>query len=189
MDAALRVVRYLKGTAGEGIFLSSNSDLQLYGYCDSDWGACPLSRRSLSAYFIQLGSSTISWRTKKQATVSRSSAEAENRAMAVATSELVWVRTFLASLGVFHTQPMRLYYDSQAALHITKNPVFHDRTKHIELKCHFVRKKLVAGLMSFAHVRSQHQPADILTPTLQLEGECYGKLLFSKDIIIQQYFS
>lgn len=105
MDAAGRVVCYLKGTAGDGLFLHAKNNLQVYGYCDSDWH--PLSRRSLTSYFVTLGGSPISWRTKKQARVSRSSAEAEYRAMAIATSELVWVRTFLATLGIFHLQPMK----------------------------------------------------------------------------------
>ena len=94
-----------------------------------------------------LGNSPISWKTKKQATVSRASAEAEYRAMAVTTSELLWIRSFLVSLSVFLTQPMHLAYDNQAALHIAKNPVFHEQTKHIELDCHFVREKLDAGLL------------------------------------------
>lgn len=163
MDAAGRVVCYLKGTAGDGLFLHAKNNLQVYGYCDSDWGACPPSRRSLTNYFVTLGGSPISWRTKKQARVYRSSAEAEYRAMAVATSELVWVRTFLAALGIFHLQLMQLFCDSQAALHITKNLVFHERTKHIEINCHFVREKLVFGLLIFRHVKSQHQLANILT--------------------------
>ena len=112
MEAARRVLRYLKGTTGEGIFLHATNDLQLFGYCDSHWGTRPLSRRSLTTYFVTLGGSPMSWRTKKQATVSRSSTETEYRAMVVATSELVWVHTFLASLGVFHTRPMKLFCDS-----------------------------------------------------------------------------
>jgi len=94
MQAVRRVLRYLQGSAGAGIFLSAKINVQLYRYCDSDWGAYHLSMRSLTGYFVTLGGSPISWRTKKQATISRSSAEAEYRAMAVATSELVLVRTF-----------------------------------------------------------------------------------------------
>ncbi|XP_019055744.1 PREDICTED: uncharacterized protein LOC109115810 [Nelumbo nucifera] len=84
-EAALRVVRYLKGNSGQGILLRSDCDLQLYAWCDSDWASCPLSRRSLSGWFILLGKSPISWKTKKQHTMARSSAEAEYRSMATAT--------------------------------------------------------------------------------------------------------
>ncbi|RVW61844.1 Retrovirus-related Pol polyprotein from transposon RE2 [Vitis vinifera] len=90
-EAALRVVRYLKGTPGQGILLRADSDLSLQGWCDSDWAACPVTRRSLSGWLVFLGQSPISWKTKKQHTVSRSSAEAEYRAMAAVTCELKWL--------------------------------------------------------------------------------------------------
>ena len=86
--------------------------------------------------------------------------------MAATTSKLVWLKSFLASLGVFHTKPMHLYCDSQAALHITKNPVFHKRTKHIEIDCHFVRERLHAGDLSLSYITSKMQPTDIFTKTL-----------------------
>ena len=86
--AALAVVRYLKGSPGQGIFLSATNNLQLTGWCDSDWAACALTRRSLTGWFVQLGDSPVSWKTKKQTTVARSSAEAEYRALAAVTCEL-----------------------------------------------------------------------------------------------------
>jgi len=184
MDAARRVMRYLKGTAGDGLFLHAKNNLQVYGYCDSNWGACPLSHRSLTGYFVTLGGSPISWRTKKQATVSRFSAEVEYRAMAVATSDLIWIRTFLAALGIFHLQPVKVFCDRQAALHIAKNLVFHERTKHIEIDCHFVREKFVSGLLTFGHISSQHQPADILTKAL---GEQQFEYLKGKLGMINLY--
>lgn len=82
------------------MLLSSTSDLRLQAYCDSDWASCPMTRRSTSDYFIQLGSSPLSWKTKKQTTVSRSSAEAEYRSMAAASSELIWLRYLLSTLGI-----------------------------------------------------------------------------------------
>ncbi|XP_019190136.1 PREDICTED: uncharacterized protein LOC109184576 [Ipomoea nil] len=87
-EAALRVVRYLKGTPDQGILLRADTDLTLQGWCDSDWAACPITRRSLTGWLIFLGHSPISWKTKKQTTVSRSSAEAEYRSMVAVTCEL-----------------------------------------------------------------------------------------------------
>ena len=142
IDATRRVVRYIKGTAGQGLFLPKNSKLELVGYYDSDWGACPITRQSLTGYFIKLGNSPISWKTKKQNTVSRSSPKAKYRSLTEATSELIWLRSFLASLGFFLRNPTPLFCDNQLALHIANNPVFHERTKHNELYCHFAREKL-----------------------------------------------
>lgn len=131
-QAALRVVRFLKGTLGQGIFLSSSSDLSLTVFCDSDWSSCPLTRRSLSAFVVMLGDSPISWKTKKQKTVSHSSAEAEYRCMAVGLREAKWLRKLLKGLDVEQKKPTRFFCDSKAAIHIATNPVFHERTKHIE---------------------------------------------------------
>lgn len=117
---ALRVVRYLKGCPDQGIMLSSDADLSLTAYSDSDWSACPLTRRSLCAYVVLLGDSLASWKTRKQRTVSRSSAEAEYRSMADATCELKWLKHLLFHFGFPHTKPMRLFCDSQSALHIAR---------------------------------------------------------------------
>lgn len=87
-EAALRVVQYLKGNLGQGIQLSSKCDLRLYGWCDTYWGRSPLTRRSLTGWLVFLGGSPISWKTKKQHTVSRSSAEAKSLSMAMTTCEL-----------------------------------------------------------------------------------------------------
>jgi hypothetical protein len=165
-NSALRVVRYLKGNPGQGILLRTDCDLRLHGYCDADWAGCPLTRRSLTAYFVMLGSSPISWKTKKQTTVSRSSAEAEYRSMAAATCELKWLKGLLSSLGVEHVDPMHLYCDSQSALHIANNPVLHERTKHIEVDCHFVRDEIVKGSIQPLYVHTSKQLADILTKAL-----------------------
>lgn len=163
---ALRVVRYLKGCPDQGIMLTSNSNLSLTAYSDSDWPACPITRRSLSAYVVLLGDSIVSWKTKKQHTVSRSSAEAEYRSMADTTCELKWLKRLLLQLGFTHHHPMRLFCDSQAALHIAKNPVFHERTKHVENDCHPVRDAVQAKLLTTEHITTKNQPADLLTKAL-----------------------
>ena len=146
-EAAIRVLRYLKGSPGQGIVLRPMKDMCLTAFCDSDWAACPLTRRSLSDYLVFLGRSLVSWKTKKQPTVSRSSAEAEYRSMAVTTCELKWLKSLLSSLGILHSRPMHLYCDSQSALHIVRNPVFHERTKHIGADCHFVSDELISGIL------------------------------------------
>ncbi|CAH9096427.1 unnamed protein product [Cuscuta europaea] len=164
--AALRIVRYLKGTPGQGILLRSDSALSLTGWCDSDWAACPITRRSISGWIVFLGHSPISWKTKKQVTVARSSAEAEYRSMAAATCELKWLKALLLSLGVHHPQTIPLLCDSQSALHIAQNPVFHERTKHIEMDCHFVRDAIQDRLIAPSYVPTTYQLADIFTKAL-----------------------
>lgn len=115
-DAVLRVVRFLKGNPGQGILLRSYSPLTLTAWCDSDWSRCPASRRSITGYFIQLGQSPISWKTKQQKTVSLSSCEAEYRAMQYTVREIMWLKALLLSLGVNHLAPVDLFCDSQAAI-------------------------------------------------------------------------
>ncbi|XP_028753328.1 uncharacterized protein LOC114712935 [Neltuma alba] len=171
MGAALGVVRYLKQNPGLGILLSSNEDLKVSCFCDSYWGACATTRRSVTGYLLKMGDSLITWKTKKQSTVSRSSVEAEYRALGAAVSEIVWVKGLLEDLRVCHPQPVRVFCDSKAAIHIASNPVFHERTKHIEIDCHFVREKLQSGLISLIHVKSSNQEANILTKAVGYDSQ------------------
>ncbi|XP_074314529.1 uncharacterized protein LOC141649747 [Silene latifolia] len=164
--AALTVVRYLKSCPAQGILLRSDSTLRLNAYCDASYAPCPISRRSLSAYIVFLGSSPISWKTKKQATVSLSSAESEYRAMAFTVCELKWLKSLLGALGIPQPEPIPLRCDNESALHIARNPVFHERTKHIEIDCHFIRDEILKGLIIPSYVHTKAQLADILTKAL-----------------------
>ncbi|KAL2226760.1 UNVERIFIED_CONTAM: Retrovirus-related Pol polyprotein from transposon RE2 [Sesamum indicum] len=138
-DAALHLVRYLKGIANRGLLFNADDDYELQAFCDADWASCQDTRRSLTGYCIFIGKALISWKTKKQATVSRSSAEAEYRSMANTTCELTWIFNLLRNLQIHPPTPVPLHCDNQAALYITANPVFHERTKHIEIDCHLIR--------------------------------------------------
>ncbi|XP_070021116.1 uncharacterized mitochondrial protein AtMg00810-like [Nicotiana sylvestris] len=151
MQAVFHVLRYLKGTSDCGIFFNNSSDLSLTTYCDSDWAACLDTRRSKS---------------KKQPVVSMSSAEAKYKAMSKAVTELAWLSRLLSDLGLQSSSPIPLFCDSQATIHISKNPVFHERTKHIELDCYLVRAKLAEGLIHLLHTSSSTQLDDTFTKAL-----------------------
>ncbi|XP_071699281.1 uncharacterized protein [Rutidosis leptorrhynchoides] len=166
MEGVNHLLRYLKGTSGQGILLNGSTQLSLHAYSDSDWAACPISRRSVTGYVILLSGSPISWKSKKQSTISRSSFEAEYRAMANAASELTWLIRLFEELGITDLKPVTLHCDNQSALHIAKNPVFHERTKHIELDCHFTREKVMEGLIELSYLTTQNQLADVLTKIL-----------------------
>ncbi|XP_019100812.1 PREDICTED: uncharacterized protein LOC109132839 [Camelina sativa] len=165
-EAALCLVRYLKGTPDQGILLRSDRLLTLTAYCDSDLSACPRTRCSLSAYVIYLGDSPISWKTKKQDTVSSSSAEAEYHAMAYTLKEIKWLKGLMEDLGVAPSSLIPLHCDSQAAIHIAANPVFHERTKHIKRDCHQVRDAVQDKLITTVHISTHDQVADLLTKAL-----------------------
>ncbi|CAM8954691.1 unnamed protein product [Rhodiola kirilowii] len=167
--AANRVLRYIKLAPAQGLFYPARASLTLEDYCDADWASCPVSRRSTTGYGIKLGPSLISWRTRKQAVVSRSSAESEYRAMAQTCCELVWIVAVLKDLRIFVSKPISLYCDNVAAGHIARNPVYHERTKHIEIDCHVVRQHFVTGLISPHFISSIDQPADIFTKPLSAD--------------------
>lgn len=166
LRAVYKVLEYVKGTIGQGLFYSAEDTLTLKGFADADWASCQDSRRSTTGFTMFVGSSLVSWRSKKQPTVSRSFAEAEYRALALATCEMMWLAQLLRDLRIYRLPTPVLYSDSTAAIYIATNPVFHERTKHIELDCHTVRETLDKGLLRTLHVRTEDQVADILTKPL-----------------------
>lgn len=162
----LHVLKYLKGTAGLSMFYSADSVIKLEAFSDADWAADPLTRKSVTGFGIFLGSSLISWKAKQQSTVSCSSAEAEYRSMSYTVRELLWLTYLLHDFGVALSLPISLWCDNKAAIYITENHVFHERTKHLEIDCHFVRIQYQQGLLVPLHTPSSHQLADVFTKAL-----------------------
>uniref|UniRef100_A0A2N9ETY9 Reverse transcriptase Ty1/copia-type domain-containing protein n=1 Tax=Fagus sylvatica TaxID=28930 RepID=A0A2N9ETY9_FAGSY len=163
--AAKRILRYIKGSLSSGLLFQPDS-LNLQAYADADWAGDPIDRRSTSGYVVFLGSTPITWVSKKQCTVSRSSTEAEYRSLASATAEVFWIRIVLKDLGLFLPNPPILWCDNLSALALTSNPIFHARTKHIEVNYHFIREKVVRRDVIVKFISTTDQLADILTKCL-----------------------
>uniref|UniRef100_A0A2N9FVX2 Integrase catalytic domain-containing protein n=1 Tax=Fagus sylvatica TaxID=28930 RepID=A0A2N9FVX2_FAGSY len=163
--AAKRILRYLKGTLHLGISFKPGP-LTLSAFTDADWTGDPDDRRSTSGLLVYLGPNPITWSANKQLTVSRSSTESEYRALALASAELCWFRTLLKDLGVFISAAPILWCDNISALAIASNPVFHARTKHIEVDFHFVRERVLRKDLAVKFVSTLDQLADIFTKSL-----------------------
>ncbi|KAL9414481.1 hypothetical protein AB3S75_042868 [Citrus x aurantiifolia] len=149
-QTAKRILHYVKATIFHGLFLRQSSSSTL-AYSDSDWGANLDDRNSTSA-----------WSSKKQKSMARSSTEVEFRAIAVTVFKLCWLRHLFAELGIRTPMP-KLLFDNLGAIHVCTNPRYHSRMKHVEIDFYFVRDKIAQGLLSVAHVPSEHQLNDILT--------------------------
>ncbi|CAL5350327.1 unnamed protein product [Camellia sinensis] len=165
-EAVMRILKYLKSAPGKGLYFSKYDHLRVEAYTDADWAGSVTDRRSTLGYCTFVGGNLVTWRSKKQNVVARSSAEAEFRAMAQGVCELLWIKLLLSDLGIAQTDSMRLYCDNKAAINIAHNPVQHDRTKHVEIDRHFIKEKLTSGTICTPFVQSGDQLADILTKGL-----------------------
>ncbi|CAL1375783.1 unnamed protein product [Linum trigynum] len=167
--AAKRILRYLQGTKKLGLTYKKEAESKLTGYTDSDWAGSLDDRKSTSGYIFCLGSKPISWSSKKQKTVALSSAEAEYIAATDAACEAVWLKRLISDLQQNENGPTIIHCDNMSAIAMTKNPVFHARSKHIELRHHFIRDLVNEGLIVMEFINTDDQPADILTKAVTRE--------------------
>jgi hypothetical protein len=150
--AVKRVLRYLQGSSSYGLLIKPSKQLNIMGFCDSDWG---YDRKSTTGYCVFLGPNLVSWSSRKQSVVSRSSTEAEYRGLAAVTADILWLQNLLRELRVPVALP-RVYCDNLGAVHLSVNPVMHSQTKHFELDLHFVRDKVLSKELIVIHLPAEY---------------------------------
>ncbi|GJT49452.1 ribonuclease H-like domain-containing protein [Tanacetum coccineum] len=186
---AVRVLRYLKSAPGAGIIYTKSSTITISVYADSDWAKCKMTRRSVSGYCIFVCGGLVSWKSKKQATLSRSFAEAEYRSMAFVVCEVMWIVKILKDLKFSSNIPAILFCDNSSAIQIAANPVMHEKTKYFDIDVHLIREKVASGLIKTVKVDSEKQITDILTKgtiaafsallALDIKGSCAARVAIS----------
>jgi hypothetical protein len=164
--AAKRILRYVAGTQGFGICYMKGDEFKLIGFSDSDWAGCADDRKSTSGFMFSLGSGAVSWISKKQPSVVLSSSEAEYVAINSAACQAVWLRRILGGLSQPQDQPTVIHCDNQSTIAMSKNPVQHGRTKHIDIRVHFIGDLVADQQVELKYVNTEEQVADILTKAL-----------------------
>ncbi|GMF61359.1 unnamed protein product [Phytophthora fragariaefolia] len=164
LQALKRVFRYIQGTKTHGIEFQAGSEDGLQGYSDADWAGDIESRRSTSGYAFMMNGGCISLRSKKQRAVALSSTEAAYMALTEATQEAIWLKAFLCEIGEMETKSaVKIYEDNQDSIALAKNPEFHKRTKHIDIRYHFVREKVEDSQVVLEYFSTKDMLADLMT--------------------------
>ncbi|KAK6124927.1 hypothetical protein DH2020_041338 [Rehmannia glutinosa] len=161
--ACKRVLRYLKGSSSTGLIFGASPTLHLTAFSNADWGSNLDDRKSTSGHCVFLGHNLIAWSSKKQSVVGRSSTEAEYRALASVTTEVVWIKSLFVELGFTLKSPTVIWCDNESAISLASNPVFHAKTKHIEIDVHYIRDKVCQQEVDVRYVPSKDQVADTFT--------------------------
>ncbi|GAU13002.1 hypothetical protein TSUD_173010 [Trifolium subterraneum] len=182
LAAAKRVMRYLKGTLDLGILYRRNEEMKLQGWSDSDYAGDLDDRKSTSGYVFMLGSSIISWSSKKQAIVTLSTTEAEFVAAASCACQSIWLRRVLEQLGQ-KQGCVKIHCDNSSSIKLSKNPVMHGRCKHIDVRYHFFRDLTKENVVELIYCNTQDQVADVMTKALKLEAFCkFRNMLGINDV-------
>jgi hypothetical protein len=164
--AVKRILRYLHATYDLGLrFVKAGSHL-LSAFTDADWAGNPDDRRCTGGYAIFLGDNLVSWSSRKQSTVSRSSTESKYKAIADATAELIWIQVLLWELGIPQLRSPTLWCDNLGGTYLSANPIFHRRSKHIEVDYHFVRERVAAKQLDIRPISTKDQLDDVFTKPL-----------------------
>ena len=165
--AAKRVLRYLKGTKDLGIrYEAGNNDNgELLGYCDADWAGDKSDRKSTTGFVFKYANGAITWRSKKQATVALSTAEAEYMSLSEGVKEALWLMQVFKEFGI-NTGPVRMFDDNQGCIEMAKHPAFHHRTKHIDIRTHFIRDHIGSGSINLEYLSTGVMIADMFTKGL-----------------------
>ncbi|CAL8176432.1 unnamed protein product [Prunus armeniaca] len=169
MEAAKRILRYLRGTTDFGVFYKKGGKGELNVYTDSDYAGDQEDRKSTSGYVFLFSSGVVSWSSKKQPIVTLSTTEAEFITAASCACQVVWLRRIFEMLGEKQDRPTIVHCDSSSAIKLAKNPVMHERSKHIDVRFHFLHDLIKAGTVEMVHCNSQEQIADVMTKPLKLD--------------------
>ena len=168
LSMAKHVLRYLKGTISNCLTFKKSDSFNLFGFCDADWANCS-DRRSITGYVFSLSNSgpPVAWKSRKQQTVALSTCEAEYMALASAVQESKFLSKLLKSiLGYKFSDSVTLFCDNQSALALAKNPIQHQRSKHIDVKYHFIRGEVQKGFVNLVYVPSEKNLADVFTKAM-----------------------
>ncbi|VVA39320.1 PREDICTED: Retrovirus-related Pol poly from transposon [Prunus dulcis] len=160
-----RILRYIQGTMEYGVTFSPG-DMHLHAYSNADWAGDPSTRRSTTGFVVFIGSNLVSWQSKKQGSVSRSSTEAEYRALANTAADIAWVRQVLADLHEYLPEPPLLFCDNLSALALSSNPVQHSRIKHLDIDFHFIRERVQSRDIMVQYIPTEEKIADVFTKGL-----------------------
>ena len=170
LKAARRILSYIKGTVDHGLFYSQNHNLELVGFSDSDWAGSREDRRSTTGFVFYLGDAAFTWSSKKQSIVALSTCEAEYIAAAACVCHAIWLRRLLERMTLKQEEATKIYIDNKSAIALAKNPVHHERSKHIDTRFHFIREHVKMKEVELHHKCSSDQVADIFTKALKTDA-------------------